>query len=630
MLAWTCLILAFPFFGFAINSLVGWRFKRHVHLVACPAIGLSALAAGVVLWRVLHGASLNVNLWEWIPVGDFRATFGLQVDQLSALMAFTVSFVSFLIHIYSIGYMHGDIGYHRYFCFLNLFVFCMLVLVLANNFLLLLFGWEGVGLCSYALIGHYYERRSASDAGKKAFITCRVGDYGLLLGIMLLFATLGTVDFQEVFDHIHHLSPALLSIAALLIFAGAVGKSAQVPLYVWLPDAMEGPTPVSALIHAATMVTAGAYLVARCFPIFSSAPMAGQVGASIGAFTAFFAATMAVTNNDLKRVLAYSTISQLGYMVFAASLGACAAGIFHLMTHAYFKALLFLCAGSVMHAMAGELDMRRMGGLFKYMRITALTMIVGSLALSGIPPFAGFWSKDEILLEAYAGGHRVIWLLGVAAAFLTAFYMFRLIFMTFFGGERIDPEVKKHLHESPPVMTVPLMILAAFSVVVGMLPLPSAEGWISVPKFLEPVFRHGHQGAHHLAHVPEEQLMAVSVLVAVCGVLLAALMYLLRTDLPKKVAQVFRPIYLMLVNRYWVDEFYMWLVVVPLRDFISTWFLWRFLDSLVVDGAVNGSAAAIRGGSGLLRRLQTGQVQNYALSMLLGAVGLLFWYVILR
>ena len=468
------LLLISPLAGFLINGLFGKWLRNTEKLsgwIACLAVLVSLICSVIVFTYVKGGAKLNQTLYQWIAGESFAFTIGFHVDSLTAVMLLIITGIGFLIHVYSIGYMHGDPGYTRYFAYLNLFVFAMLILVLADNYLMMFVGWEGVGLCSYLLIGFWYEKKSATDAGKKAFIVNRIGDFGFLLGMFTLFAAFGTLDFLPIFQHAESgafgkvFGASTLAVATLLLFVGAVGKSAQIPLYVWLPDAMEGPTPVSALIHAATMVTAGVYMVARSSVLFDLAGT-GDVVAWIGVLTAVFAAIMALAANDIKRVLAYSTVSQLGYMFVGVGIGAYASGIFHLMTHAFFKGLMFLTAGSVMHAVSNELDMRKMGGLRSKLPITHITFLIGALAISGFPLLSGFWSKDEILHSAWEKGHPIIYVIGLMTAFLTAFYMFRLIFGTFYGKSRVDSQV--HPHESPPVMWVPLAILAIPSALIGL------------------------------------------------------------------------------------------------------------------------------------------------------------------
>ena len=481
------LMLLPPLLGTILNGLLGRRFSQAmVSLVGCGASGLSLVFALLSAWVYSNSAGQPApfihSYFTWIESGNLRADYALYYDRLTLVMTGTVTLVAFLIHLYSRGYMDGEGGYYRFFTYLNLFLFMMLTLVTAASYPLMFVGWEGVGLCSYLLIGFYFRKRSASDAGKKAFIVTRIGDAGFTVGVALLFWTFGSINFQQTFARITALSAGemqtTLTAIGILFFLGAAGKSAQIPLYIWLPDAMEGPTPVSALIHAATMVTAGVYLVARSSIIYSHAPLALEIVGVLGCVTAFFAATIALTQNDLKRMLAYSTISQLGYMFIGCGVGVFAAGIFHLMTHAFFKSLLFLASGSVMHGLGGELDMRKMGGLRHRMKTTFLTFFIATLAISGVPGLSGFFSKDEILAAAYQGPLARPWLywLGTLTAGLTAFYMFRGLFMTFFGASRMKPEVEHHVHESSSKMTVPLLVLALFSIVAGDVSWPKAFG----------------------------------------------------------------------------------------------------------------------------------------------------------
>ena len=638
MLDYVGLIPLFPAIGFAINLFFGRRMsKGAVGFIACAAIGLSFLGSLLIFADLLKLAPANRSvekiLYPWILSGEFQASIGFLVDPLSVVMMMVVSGVSFIIHVYSHGYMHDDRDFPRYFTYLNLFVFFMLILVSANNFLLMFVGWEGVGLCSYFLIGFWYEKKSASDAGKKAFIVNRIGDYGFLLAIFLVFVTFGTIDFKAVFAAAPEkfaVGSGLITLITLLLFMGATGKSAQLPLYTWLPDAMEGPTPVSALIHAATMVTAGVYMVARCNVLFIMAPTSIFVVAVIGAATAIFAASIGLAQNDIKRVLAYSTISQLGYMFLACGVGAFTAGIFHLMTHAFFKALLFLSAGSVMHALAGELDLRKMGALKPHMPRTYWTFLIATLAISGIFPFAGFFSKDEILWKALTKGGLGFWLVGAIAAFMTATYMFRAVFMTFHGKSRVDHEVAHHLHESPGMMTVPLILLAILSTIGGFIGFPIVEGWNQFNEFLAPVFiappsLQAAEAGHHSAGF-EVAMMIVSMAIAGLGILLAYRMYIKKPELPDRLAERYKVSYKMIANKYWVDEIYHFFLVGPLIRFSV--FLWRIFDDILVDGTVNGVATVVRGGSEVFKRLQTGYVQNYALSILVGIVFML-GYIIL-
>ncbi len=618
------LALFAPLAGAIVNGIFGHPFRRHAHWPAVIAVALSLLASAWILLHVGHEA-VQYDLYTWIPVANFVVPFGFYIDALTAVMMAVVTSVSFLVHVYSIGYMHDDPGYRRYFAYLNLFVFSMLLLVLANNYALLFVGWEAVGLCSYLLIGFWYEKKTASDAGKKAFIVNRIGDAGFLLGIFTLFATFGSVRYETVFRMVAsnpHLYQGALVAATLFLFLGAVGKSAQFPLYVWLPDAMEGPTPVSALIHAATMVTAGVYMVARSHFLYSEVPQVGQLVASVGAFTAFFAATMALVNDDIKRVLAYSTISQLGYMFVAVGLGAYTAGIFHLYTHAFFKGLLFLAAGSVMHATGGELNMQKMGGLFKKMPHTAWTFLIGALALSGLPPLAGFFSKDEIIKQAYVSGHTLIWVVAVLTALLTAFYMFRLIFLVFFGQPR-DQTVYEHAHESPPVMTVPLWILAGASVAAGWVGLGEEHSLFH--RFLESALGEFHLVTWTPVRPAGPGLVALSVGVALLGILMAYSLYLLRKPDPARLARRAGFLYTLLKRKYFVDEIYGILVVGTLRILARALF-WG-VDRILVDGTVNGTGWTLAATGTVLRRWSSGFLRSYLLWMLIGA-NLLVWFLL--
>ena len=607
--------------------------------VVGASFAVSVLAVLALAARPAHDRLFVQVLYPWVQAGTFQAAAAFQLDPLSSVMILVVTGVGFLIHVYSVGYMSHDRAFARYFVYLNLFTFAMLLLVLGSNFLLMFVGWEGVGLCSYLLIGYWYEKKSAADAGKKAFVVNRVGDFGFLVAIFLIFWTFGTVDYTEVFARIPLLKESgvlttgIATAITLLLFVGATGKSAQIPLYVWLPDAMEGPTPVSALIHAATMVTAGVYMVARTSALYMLAPASMAVVAVVGAATAIYSATIGITQNDIKRVLAYSTVSQLGYMFLACGVGAFAAGIFHLTTHAFFKALLFLGSGSVIHALSGEQDMRKMGSLKKRLPVTFTTMFVATLAISGIPGLSGFFSKDEILWKSFSSGHGHVglWLVGTVAAGITAFYMFRLIFMTFFGDSRMDPEVEKHVHESPYSMTVPLMLLAVLSVGGGWIGIPEALGGHNYfEAWLAPVFGHGsggaaHGGGHHSLAL-EYLLMAGSVGVALFGIGLAWYLYRARPEVPKEIARKVPGLYDVVLNKYYVDEIYDAAIVRRIVNG-SLW-LWEAFDATFIDGIVNGVGSLVRGAGEWARRLQTGVVGNYALSLLLGAVilvGFLIW-----
>jgi len=685
MLNYLWLIPLLPLFGFLINGIFGigmlWGTgkrppKPFVYLIACGSVLLAFLlsvSCFVGLLRLPADHRLfEVNLFTWIPgltlktalggLAALEVNWGVQLDPLSAVMILVVTVVGFLIHVYAIGYMYEEQGFYRFFAYMNLFMFMMLTLVLANNYLLMFVGWEGVGLCSYLLIGYYTDRKSAGDAAKKAFVVNRIGDFGFMIGMMTIFTWFGTLDFTEVFERVSEFSPSpevtwgVLSWIALLLFIGATGKSAQIPLYVWLPDAMEGPTPVSALIHAATMVTAGVYMVGRSSAIYSRTPDVMLIVASIGIVTALVAATIALFQRDIKKVLAYSTVSQLGYMFTALGVGAVAAGVFHLATHAFFKALLFLGSGSVIHAMHHEQDMIKMGGLRKYLPITCLTMWAGTLAIAGVPGLAGFFSKDEILWRAFSNpqGRTLIWVMGVIVAGMTAFYMFRLMFLTFHGQERVDPHTAHHVHESPRVMTVPLIVLAIGSVFAGYLGLPAWLGSNVFEHFLEPALETAYQApveaAVHHGHQTEILFTVVSVAIAAIGIFLAYHFFIRRPDKSELLKRRFSGVHRLLYNKYYVDETYDLLFVNRTKD-LGT-FLWRF-DERVVDGIVNGSAIAtkitawISGQadihivdrlvnlvaeftnffSAVIRRLQTGLVQRYALFFVIGLILVISYYV---
>jgi len=625
------LIPLIPFIAFIINILFGRRYIREkAHWIAIPAVVTSFVLAVSVFIDVYNGRFVNLNLYNWVISGRFSVPIGFLIDPLTAIMLIVVTSISSLIFIYSIGYMHGDAGYYRFFAYLSLFVSSMLVLVMSNNFLLLYLGWEAVGLCSYLLIGFWFEKPSAANAGKKAFIVNRFGDFGFGLGVILLFLTFGSLEYLKIFPHAGSIIGQRMSIfgyevdtitlICLLLFCGAVGKSAQIPLHVWLPDAMEGPTPVSALIHAATMVTAGVFMVARCNPLFNLSPTAMTTVAVVGGVTAVFAASIGLVQNDIKRVIAYSTVSQLGYMFLALGVGAYTAGIFHLYTHAYFKALLFLCSGSVIHALHDEMNIQRMGGLKRYMPVTYWTFVLASLSISGIPGFAGFFSKDEILYRAFLGGEtgRILGVVGTIAAFMTAFYSFRLIYLTFHGDFRGTEEQQHHIHESPPVMTIPLIILAIGAVATGWVGIPPAlmEHGDMIGEFLAPVL--GHPGAEG-SHTTEILVMTLSVAVSIGGIITAYIMYLKKTDLPQRIGSSMRPVYNLLYNKYWIDEIYQRAIVSPLLNASERIFL-RFFDGIIIEGLVNGIPNLIGIFSQRLRRLQTGLLSSYSLMMALGAL----------
>ncbi|MGB9120599.1 MAG: NADH-quinone oxidoreductase subunit L [Candidatus Angelobacter sp.] len=679
-----------PLIGAAINGLLGRRFKNT--MVSAIALLFTAASFGWavwVVWSVWPGSGVALPHIEtfvhpWITAGTFSAPFGFYLDQLSMIMVLVVTGVGLLIHVYSVGYMGHEGGYYRFFSYLNLFMFFMLTLVLANNYLLMFVGWEGVGLASYLLIGFFFLKDSAADAGKKAFIVNRIGDFAFLIGMFLIIQHFGSLNYDTVFGKIAsgHFTPeagwGFFTITALCLMFGATGKSAQVPLYVWLPDAMEGPTPVSALIHAATMVTAGIYMIARSHAIFNLAPHALQIVAIIGCITAIFAATMGLAQTDIKRVLAYSTVSQLGYMFLACGVAAYSAGIFHLMTHSFFKALLFLGAGSVIHAVGGEQDMRRMGGLRKLIPVTFWVVTIATIAIAGIPPFAGFFSKDEILGAVFHSpyGGPVIWGIGVLTAGLTSFYMFRLWFMTFFGelklgsvdlGEEAHaahaPAQAPHgaashahghaddhshghggVHESPWIMLAPLVILAVLSFVGGWVGVPQfMRGHNEIEHFLAPVMQSGpavageavsdkdattsHAGEATPENTSEEWLLAgTSVAAALIGLFFAYLFYYKSPELPERITSKMHGIYMMVLHKYYVDEGYGAIFVKPLLA-LSTVVLWRGVDQGVIDGLVNGAGAASQGVGNELRQMQSGNIRSYAAWVAIGGAAIVAYMI---
>jgi NADH-quinone oxidoreductase subunit L len=701
------LIPVLPALGALVNGAVGWRWEREHKLGPISAVALvsTGLSLGLALWNIVwlmgldwarvtdtatvkydavhHAVSLTVA--QWLPVGSFTTMFGelarfqvdwlFVLDPLSSVMLFVVCFVGFMIHIYSVGYMAHDKGYFRFFAYLNLFMAMMLTLVLGGNYLVMFIGWEGVGLCSYLLIGFYYTKDFAADAGKKAFLTNRIGDMGFAAGLMLVLYAFGTLDMAKVnAEAVTGVYPAwLLTAIGVLLFVGACGKSAQIPLYVWLPDAMAGPTPVSALIHAATMVTSGVYLVARSNGIYSMSPTALMVVAGVGCLTALFAASIGLVQNDIKKVLAYSTVSQLGYMFLGVGVGAYAAGVFHLYTHAFFKGLLFLGSGAVIHAMSGEQDIRKMGGLWKKIPHTAWTFLFGCIAIAGVPFFSGFFSKDEILWQALVSdtgaGHFPKWYatalfaVGVAAAMMTAFYMFRLFYLTFFNSDRVSEEAAHHLHENPKVMTVPLWILAIGAIVGGYVGLPKLwvgehgnlwERWLEPVLFEGPAAPHGAEHAAHPSLALEWGAMGLSVVVAFFGIWLAWRWYRTETPVPSKLAASLSGLYRTVLNKYFVDEIYFGAFIRPLVKLCEGLWWWdkwivdgivngarHFTvgashaslawDKYVVDGAgVNGTAAVFQWLSRQNRRVQTGQFQHYALGLVAGFVLLVVGYFLYR
>ena len=627
------LVPAFPLLGFLLNGFLGKRFgTRFVTFVGPLAIALSFAQSLVLFFQMLEaeGNVLKEHLYTWISSGNFEAGINFQVDQLSGLYLLVITGVGFLIHVYSVGYMDGESGYYRFFAYLNLFVFFMLILVLGDSFLLMFVGWEGVGLCSYLLIGYYFEKDSAAEAAKKAFLFNRIGDFGVLSAVMLIFLAFGSIEFAtinaEAATQLEY-GGALVTAITLLLFLGATGKSAQIPLYVWLPDAMEGPTPVSALIHAATMVTAGLYMVARLSHLFVLAPFTMNVIAVVGTATALLAATIAVTQTDIKRVLAYSTVSQLGYMFLAMGVGAFGAGVFHVMTHAFFKALLFLGSGSVILAVHHEQDMRKMGALKNKLPITYMTMLLGTFAISGIPFFSGFFSKDEILWKAYSSplGSPWLWGVGFLTAGLTAFYMFRMIYLTFHGESRVDSHTAEHVHESPFSMTIPLMILAALAVTGGFFGVPHV--FHVIPNGMENYFQgfFAEIPSGHGTVSAEWTLMAFSVAFALLAWFFASRLYHSGFDLAAGLRSKWESLYQLSLNKWYVDELYNTLIIQPGRLF-STHVLWRLFDQNVIDRAVNTTADVARMVGNSIRPLQNGLTQNYALIFTLGTF-LILWFV---
>jgi NADH-quinone oxidoreductase subunit L len=657
------LIPLLPFLGFLANAAFGRRLnKRAAGTVACSAmLGSFAVAVSVVLRLIalpVDERAITQYVYRWISSGDFGVDVAFRLDPLSGVMLLVITGIGSLIHVYSTAYMHeeSDPEYARYFSYLNLFAAFMLVLVLGSNFLVMFVGWEGVGLCSYLLIGFWYEKQSASDAGKKAFIVNRIGDFGFILGLLLVYYQFGTLEFQAIARAVEPFGAetgfGTLSLATLLLFVGATGKSAQIPLYVWLPDAMEGPTPVSALIHAATMVTAGVYMIGRNAVLFSHAPETLGIIAVVGTATAFLAGTIGLVQNDIKRVLAYSTVSQLGYMFLAMGVGAYAAGIFHLYTHAFFKALLFLGSGAVIHALAGEQDIRRMGGLKDALPITYWTFLIGALAIAGVPGLAGFFSKDEILYRTYATGHTGLWALALLTSLLTAVYMFRLLFLAFHGqaagssaARESDPSPDDHgghgsaahAHDAPRAMALALVVLAAGAIVAGYVGLPHALGGSNrFEQFLAPSFAAHAAGAEeasdhavaddHGSAATELRLMAMSALVAAAGIAIAWFLFVSNRDAASALAGRFRGLRRVLSNKYYVDEIYDAAIVQPIL-IVSEEGLWKKVDAQGIDGAVNGLGRAVRGASELVRRVQSGSVRTYAASLLAGVVLVLGYYL---
>ena len=595
--------------------------------IACVSVLASFIVAILAFLELQHSANKShvMELFSWINSDTLKIPFSLLFDPLSSIFLLIITGIGFLIHIYSTGYMHDDDGFSRFFTYLNLFVFFMLLLVLGNNYLVMFVGWEGVGLCSYLLIGFWFKNTAFNNAARKAFVMNRIGDLGFLMGIILIFVTYGSISYGEVFAKAGTGGTAVVTSIALLLFIGAMGKSAQIPLYTWLPDAMAGPTPVSALIHAATMVTAGIYMVVRSNIFYSISEVASETVAVVGIATALFAATIGLLQNDIKKILAYSTVSQLGLMFLGLGVGAYSSSVFHVTTHAFFKALLFLGAGSVIHAMGGEQDVRKMGGLKGKIKITYITMLLGTIAISGIPPFSGFFSKDEILAHVYEHS-KVLWFLGMVASMLTAFYMFRMLFLTFFGNFRGTHEQEHHLHESPKSMTVPLMVLAGLSVLGGLIGLPEFWGqhnWIR--EYLSPIIMRPDPSI--LSHETEWTLMGLAVLAAAGVIYFAYAMFITNGVLPEEKEEKLKPWQKLVYNKYYVDELYNTVITQPL-DFISGIFH-KVVDKQIVDGVVNGVGSTVNGIGSVVRQLQTGNIGFYVVSMVLGVILiLLFTFII--
>ena len=625
MIKLVALIPLFPLLGFIINGFFGKKISKGLSGTIASLAVLASFIVSLLIFIDLKEhheiTSQTVNLFAWINSDTLHIPFEFLVDPLSSWFLLIITGIGFLIHIYSIGYMHDDEGFSRFFTYLNLFVFFMLLLVLGNNYLIMFVGWEGVGLCSYLLIGFWFKNTAYNNAAKKAFIMNRIGDLGFLLGIILIFVTFGSITYSEVFAAAGSGSSSTVTAIALLLFVGAMGKSAQLPLYTWLPDAMAGPTPVSALIHAATMVTAGIYMIVRSNVFYSMSDFASEVVAVVGVTTALFAATIGLFQNDIKKVLAYSTVSQLGLMFLGLGVGAYSSSVFHVTTHAFFKALLFLGAGSVIHAMGGEQDMRKMGGLKKALPITFITMLIGTIAISGIPPFSGFFSKDEILAHTYEHS-PVLWFFGMLASMLTAFYMFRLLYLTFYRKFRGTHEQEHHLHESPKSMTIPLVVLAILSVVGGLIGLP--EFW-DLPNFmhhhLDPIIMHKNPSV--LNHTKEWMLMGIAVVAAGATIFFAYMVYIKNQILPEAKDENLKGIKKVIYNKYYVDEIYDMIITKPLNA-ISELF-YKFFDKQVIDGLVNGVGSAVIGISSVVRKAQTGHIGVYIFSMVLGIILILFY-----
>ncbi len=633
----TALIPLLPLLGFL---LISWRVNRMQYgttvIVACGVVLVSFIFSATIFFELLGRPEdqrfFEVTLFNWIQAGTFTAKISFLIDPLSSIMLLVITGVGFLIHVYSLGYMHGDAGFNRFFSYLNLFVFFMLLLVMGSNYLVMFVGWEGVGLCSYLLIGFWFKNRDYTNAANKAFIMNRIGDLGLIVGVILIFVHFGTIQYNDVFVQVgsRAMGSTMVTTITLLLSVGAMGKSAQIPLYTWLPDAMAGPTPVSALIHAATMVTAGIYMVARNNILYTLSPISQSVVLFVGLATALFAATIALTQNDIKKVLAYSTVSQLGLMFVALGVGAYASGLFHMVTHAFFKALLFLAAGSVIHGLSGEQDIRKMGGLRKLLPVTYATFLIGVVAISGIPPFSGFFSKDEILAHAFEF-NPIVWIVALLASLLTSFYMFRLLFVTFFGTLRADEETKHHIHESPASITVPLIALAILSTLGGALGVPEALGGSNrISSFLEPVFSKGSSlvGHHSTEHGVEYALMAVVVVFTLVVIGAAYSIYVRKSTVPASEESSLSSLHQLVYEKYRIDELYDRIIVRPLFKLGDL--LERVVEKLGIDRLVNSVGEAVIDGSVVSRQLQTGNIGFYIFVMVLGIILMLATTLIIK
>jgi NADH-quinone oxidoreductase subunit L len=620
MIQFAWLVPLLPLLGFLILSWGGKKLSKGIVPIIGAGSILASFAIALLIFFQLGDEPVQVKVFEWFAAGKLNVDFAFMIDQLSVVFLLIITGIGFLIHVYSAGYMHDDEGFTRFFSYLNLFVFFMLLLVMGNNFLIMFVGWEGVGLCSYLLIGFWYKNNEYNNAAKKAFIMNRIGDLGFLLGILMIYVTFGTLDYTKVFEMVkaNAANKDMLNVIGLLLFIGACGKSAQIPLYTWLPDAMAGPTPVSALIHAATMVTSGIYMISRAAVIFVNAPVASEVIAIVGLLTALFAATIGLFQNDIKKVLAYSTVSQLGFMFLGLGVGAFTGAVFHVTTHAFFKALLFLGAGSVIHAMSGEQDIRKMGGLKKALPITHLTFLIATIAISGIPPFSGFFSKDEILAHAYEH-NKLYWFLGIVGSMLTAFYMFRLYFLTFGGSFRGTADQKHHLHESPKSMTIPLIILAVLSVVGGLIGIPNGHMHV-LHYFLKPGFGPAEAWISNPHHFNMHELFLISIAVAAAGVsiYIAYMIYRKNNILPVDSEEDMTAPQRVIYNKYYVDELYDAIIRKPF-DKLSD-LAYRFFEIPVVDGIVNGVGNAAKQIGGIVKYAQSGSIGLYLFSMIVAII----------